>query len=115
MRDLLSVDASAVDPIHHPAQEKFLADEEPVVHGGLLQVDDAGPTEIRSELSLDGRRIDVGADAPCTDAERATVEVEIARERTNRIEVAGGHLLAGDVREAQPAHRTLARSRRIEP
>src|SRR5437867_6483316 len=115
MRDLRGFEAGAVDSVDHPAQDKYLADEESAVHGGLLQVDDAGPTEVRSELSLDGCRIDVDADAPCTDAERAAVEVGIPRKRTNRIEVAGGHFLADDVREAQPVNRPLDRSGRIEP
>src|SRR5437867_10830172 len=105
MRDLRGFEAGAVDSVDHPAQEKFLADEESVVHGGLLQVDDAGPTEVRSELSLDGRRIDVDADAPCTYAQRAAVDVGIPRKRTHRIEVAAGHFLADNVPKAHPANR----------
>src|SRR5205807_2642781 len=84
------------------------------VDGGLLQVDDAGPTEVRSELAFDGRRIDVDPEAPRTDPERAAVEVGIAGERTNRIELAGGHFLADDVREAQTMDGSLDRSGRIE-
>ena len=114
MGDLRGFEAGAVDPMDHPAKEEFLADEEPVVDGGLLQVDDAGPTEVRSELAFDGRRIDVDPEAPRTDPERAAVEVGIAGERTNRIELAGGHFLADDVREAQTMDGSLDRSGRIE-
>src|SRR5947209_19503852 len=93
MGDLRRLEARAVHPVDHTAQEEFLADEEAVVDGRLIKVHPARAAEIGPEGTFHRERIDVEAEASRSDAEGPTVEVDVLGERPDRLRIAGGGFL----------------------
>ena len=115
MGDLRRLEARAVHPVDHTAQEEFLADEEAVVDGRLIKVHPARAAEIGPEGTFHRERIDVDAEASRSDAEGPTVEVDVLGERPDRLEIAGGEFLGHEVGQAEAMGRPFDRSDRIDP
>src|SRR2546429_261002 len=115
MGDLRRLEARAVHPVDHPAQEELLADEEAVVDGRLIEVHPARAAEIGPEGTFHRERIDVDAQASRSDAEGPAVEVGVLCERPDSLEIAGGEFLGYEVGQAEPMGRPFDRSDRIDP
>ena len=115
MRDLRRLEARAVNPMNHAAQEKFLADEEAIVHGRLIEIHLAGAAKIRSEGTFEGKRIKVDAEASRSDTEGPAVEVGFLGERTDGVEIAGNQFLGHEVSEPEAMDRSFDGSDRIDP
>ncbi len=115
VRDLRRLEARAVHPVDHAAQEELLADEEAVVDGRLIEVHPARAAEIRPEGTLQRERIDVDAEASRSDAEGPAVEVGLLGERPDRLEIAGREFLGHEVGQAQAMRRPFDGSDRIDP
>ncbi len=115
VRDLGRLEARAVHPVDHTAQEELLADEEAVVDGRLIEVHPAGAAEIGPEGTFHRERIDVDAEASRSDAEGPAVEVGVLRECPDRLEISSGEFLGHEVGKAEAMGRPFDRSDRIDP
>src|SRR5881296_3754731 len=96
VRDLRGLEPRAVHPMQDPPQDELLANQDAVVELGRVEVDPARPSEIGANWFLYPAGFDVDADASGADAERSAAEILGPRECPNRIEIAGGELLANE-------------------
>src|SRR5437870_3050401 len=97
-----------------PTEDEFVIKQDPIVDLRRVQIHAARLAEIRAHRSFDASGVQVHAESVRADAERTTAELLCGRERTNRLEISGREFFADEVSEAEPACRTLDRSRHLE-